>query len=166
MAELTTQERLQPSLLDRLVDDEPHLTQESRDKRVMSLRKLREGVLRDVGWLLNTTSFYPPESLDLYPHVANSVLNYGLPDLTGKTVAGIDLSQGERQLRQALWTFEPRLLRESLKVRVRSSDQQMNRNAVTFELESQLWAGPTPLRIYMKTEIDMESGYVQVIDVQ
>ena len=42
----------------------------------------------------------------------------------------------------------------------------MNRNAVTFELESQLWAEPTPLRIYMKTEIDMDSGYVQVIDVQ
>lgn len=32
MAELTSKERLQPSLLDRLTDDEPDKTQESRDQ--------------------------------------------------------------------------------------------------------------------------------------
>ncbi|MFN5622686.1 MAG: type VI secretion system baseplate subunit TssE, partial [Planctomyces sp.] len=52
MAELTTQDRLQPSLLDRLIDHEPQQTQESRDKRVLSLKKLREAVVRDIGWLL------------------------------------------------------------------------------------------------------------------
>lgn len=33
MAELTPKDRLQPSLLDRLTDDEPDKTQESREKR-------------------------------------------------------------------------------------------------------------------------------------
>ena len=42
MAELTQQERLQPCLLDRLTDDAPEKTQESRDQRVVSLRRLRE----------------------------------------------------------------------------------------------------------------------------
>ena len=44
MAELTSKERLQPSLLDRLTDDEPDKTQESRDQRVLSANRLRECV--------------------------------------------------------------------------------------------------------------------------
>ncbi len=166
MAELATQDRLQPSLLARLIDNEPHLSQESRDKRVLSMRKLREAVVRDVGWLLNTTNYFPQEDLEQYPFVAQSVLNYGMQDLTGKAVPGIDLVQKERQLRQALWCFEPRLIRETLKVRIKSSDKKMCRNAFTVELEGQLWAEPSPLQIYMKTEIDLESGEVRVIDLQ
>ena len=54
MAELATKERLQPCLLDRLTDDEPEKSTESRDRRVFSLRQLRQAVLRDLSWLLNT----------------------------------------------------------------------------------------------------------------
>ena len=56
MAELSPKERLQPSLLDRLTDDEPDEQEESRDRRVLSMSQLRQSVLRDVGWLLNTRS--------------------------------------------------------------------------------------------------------------
>jgi len=41
MAELTPKERLQPSLLDRLTDEEPDRRQESRDKRILSPAKLK-----------------------------------------------------------------------------------------------------------------------------
>ncbi len=165
MAELSTQERLQPSLLDRLVDDAPHERQESRDRRVLSLKRLREGVLRDVGWLLNTTSYVPASELEPYPEVARSVINFGFPDVTGKVFAGLDLVYFERQLRQALWNFEPRLLRDSVKVRVASDADKMNTNAVVFEIEAQLWAEPAPVRLYMKTEVDLESGSFQTVNV-
>jgi hypothetical protein len=29
-----------------------------------------------------------------------------------------------------------------------------------------LWAEPAPLQLYMKTEIDLESGEVKVVDTQ
>jgi len=90
MAELTTQERLQPSLLDRLTDDEPDSKQESRERRVLSLPRLREAVLRDLAWLFNTTHLAVAEDLSNYPYVARSVLNFGMPELTGATVAGLD----------------------------------------------------------------------------
>ena len=48
MGELLPQERLQPSLLDRLTDDAPEAREESRDKRVLWLSQLRQSVLRDV----------------------------------------------------------------------------------------------------------------------
>ena len=55
MAELLQSERLQPSLLDRLTDEEPLANNESREQRVLSSRQLRLSVLRDLRWLLNTT---------------------------------------------------------------------------------------------------------------
>ncbi|HWW69922.1 MAG TPA: type VI secretion system baseplate subunit TssE, partial [Duganella sp.] len=55
MAELTSRDRLQPSLLDRLSDDDSQARLESREQRVLSMRGLRKAVLRDLGWLLNTT---------------------------------------------------------------------------------------------------------------
>ena len=84
MAELTPKERLQPSLLDRLTDNEPDQQKEAREKRVLSMRKLRESVQRDLAWLLNTSNLETVQDLDEYPLVSHSVINYGLPDLAGR----------------------------------------------------------------------------------
>ncbi|MES9899881.1 MAG: type VI secretion system baseplate subunit TssE [Sedimenticola sp.] len=164
MAELTTKERLQPSLLDRLTDDTPDKKQESRDQRVLSMRKLREGVLRDLSWLLNAVNLSAVQDLDEYPEVARSVINYGMPDLAGHTASGVDIHALERLLRQAILDFEPRLMRNTVKVRLRLADSQMNHNAMTFDIEGELWAQPVPLHMFMKTEIDLEIGQVTVSD--
>jgi type VI secretion system protein ImpF len=162
MAELTPQERLQPSLLDRLTDNEREKRQESREKRVLSLPQLRECVLRDLQWLLNTGSLATTDDLENYPLVASSVLNYGMPDLAGHSVSSADTARIERVVRQAIWDFEPRILRDSVKVHVIVAEEHMNRNAMTFEIEGELWAQPVPLQLYLKTEIDLETGAVSV----
>ena len=118
LAELTHKERLQPSLLDRLTDLEPEKTQESREQRVFALTRLRESVLRDLAWLLNTTNLAAAQDLGRYPQVASSVLNFGMPDLSGTSVAGTDSATLERALRQAIVDFEPRILRHTLKCSV------------------------------------------------
>jgi type VI secretion system protein ImpF len=164
MAELTQQERLQPCLLDRITDDAPEKKQESRDQRVVSLRRLREGVLRDLGWLLNASNMAMLEDLTDYPHVARSVLNYGMPGLAGTLASGIDVVEFERKIYQAIVDFEPRILRDTLKVRLAVAPDQMSHNAMTFEIEGQLWAQPVPQRIYLKTEIDLELGEVKLSD--
>lgn len=162
MAELTPKERLQPSLLDRLIDNEPQKTQESRDQRVFSLSRLREAVLRDLAWLLNTTNLAAGQDLSAYTEVPNSVLNYGIPDLSGMTVSGMDVGVLERTLRQAIADFEPRILRHTLSVRLEINESQMSRNAMTFLIEGELWAQPVPLRLYLKSEIDLDIGDVKV----
>src|SRR6266581_8174395 len=107
MAELTAKERLQPSLLDRLTDDEPDKRQESRDKRILSPARLRDSVRRDLTWLFNSVNLAATVDLDDYPQVQRSTLNYGLPDLAGHTASSIDKAALERRLRQAIWEFEP-----------------------------------------------------------
>jgi type VI secretion system protein ImpF len=162
VAELTTKERLQPSLLDRLTDQSPSNKQESRDQRVLSTQRLREGVLRDLGWLLNSVNLSTVQDLDDYPEVARSVLNYGMPDLAGHTASGVDVHALERLLKQAVLDFEPRLIRNTVRVKLKLAESQMNHNAMTFHIEGELWAQPVPLHMFMKTEIDLEIGQVTV----
>ncbi len=163
MAELSQQERLQPSLLDRLTDEEPDKKLESREKRVLSVRRLRECIKRDLSWLLNTGNLSDVEDLSEYPLVAESVLNYGMPDLTGITATSTDVHAIERRLRQTILLYEPRILKNRLRVRVSTTDE-MSQNALRFEIECDMWAEPVPERLYLKTEVDMETGNFWVSD--
>jgi len=162
MAELTQQERLQPSLLDRLTDDKPRSRVESREQRVFSIRRLRDVVLRDLGWLLNTTNLATHQDLTDYPEVTRSVLNYGIVELAGIMSSGMDVPKLERMLRDAIRQFEPRILAHSVKVRVTTASDQMNRNTITFEITGDLWAQPIPFQLFLRTDVDLETGQVSV----
>jgi type VI secretion system protein ImpF len=164
VAELTQKERLQPSLLDRLTDDEPDNQVESRDRRVITPARLRECVQRDLTWLLNTTHLSALEPLDAYPEARASVINYGMPDLTGRTASGVDARALERTLTQVINTYEPRLLKRSVKVRLSIDSDRMSHNAMIFNIEAELWAQPLPLRLFLRTEIDLESGTAVVVE--
>jgi type VI secretion system protein ImpF len=164
MAELTQKERLQPSLLDRLTDDSPAELNESRDARVLSLKKLRECVLRDLTWLLNTESFESVAKLDSLPAVKSSVLNYGIPTIAGLTASGIELGKLEKHVKNAIVAFEPRLLKDKLTVEALLSEEEMSRNTLVFEINGELWAQPVPLRMHLRTELDLETGKVLVVE--
>ncbi|MFO1078558.1 MAG: type VI secretion system baseplate subunit TssE [Planctomycetota bacterium] len=161
MAELTPKERLQPALLDRLTDEAPDQRAESRDDRVISLRRLRQSVVRDLEWLFNTSALFSPEEAERHGPVAASVVNFGILNLAGVQASSLSLPRIERLLREAIWNFEPRLLRDSVRVRAVASEAMSNR-AVSFEITAQLWAHPLPLELFLRTEIDLESGNVSV----
>ena len=164
MSELTPKERLQPSLLDRLTDDEPTVNVESRDKRILSPSRLRECVRRDLSWLLNTTHLEAVQDLADYPAAAGSVINFGMRDLTGLSISSLDVGALERTLALVIARYEPRLLRRSVKVRLIVDQEKMSHNAVVFDIEAELWAQPLPLRLFLRTEIDLENGRVAVAE--
>lgn len=162
MAELTPRERLQPSLLDRLTDDEPEQMQESREKRVLPISRLRDYVLRDLTWLFNAECPFSADDVERYPFAARSVINFGIPPLAGMTIRILDLNMLENLLRQSVIDFEPRILGNTLRVRSNLTSAQMSHNALTFEIEGELWGQPLPQQLYLKTEIDLESGQVKI----
>jgi len=162
MAELAPRERLQPSLLDRLTDDHPEQAVEARERRVMSVRSLREGVLRDLAWLLNTTNLTSVSERFRLPHIASSVLNYGMPDMSGASLAGMNTNDLERAIRQAIWDFEPRLIRSSVSVKALPTLDSITR--ITFEIEADMWAQPYPERLYIKTELDLDQAHISVAE--
>ena len=164
MAELTPQERLQPSLLDRLTDNEPNKRRESRDQRVLSVRRLKEGVLRDLRWLLNCGQLSQIENLSAFPEVRNSVLNFGAPDLSGSHLSSTKLRDLETALLQAITFFEPRLLPHTVKLRVIANDGSWDQKALRFEIEGMLWSQPLPQQLFLLTDIDLETGEVTTLE--
>jgi type VI secretion system protein ImpF len=111
----SAQDFLQPALLDRLTDDEPGKRSEAREQRSMSKARLRAAVLRDLAWLFNATQQSDADAWAPYPHAQRSVLNYGLPALSGQTASTVDVGALEAAVRQAIVDHEPRILASTLR---------------------------------------------------
>jgi type VI secretion system protein ImpF len=149
-------DRLQPCLLDRLTDDEPGKREESRNQRIISLQRYKAGVLRDLEWLFNSVGHYSEErageaTFGYYEEVFRSVVNFGIRQLYGRLAP--DVGEMERQLTDALIVFEPRINRRTLRVNV-----GIERNIISIELTGELWVNPLPEKLFIKTEIDLESS--------
>ena len=114
--------------------------------------------------MLNTCDLASVTDLDAYPEARQSVLNFGLPDLAGRHVSGLDVPTLERDLRQAILRFEPRITRQSLIIRAVIDESHMNHNAIRFDIEGELWGQPLPQQLFLKTEVDLESGEVAVLE--
>ncbi|MBU6258896.1 MAG: type VI secretion system baseplate subunit TssE [Burkholderiales bacterium] len=163
MATLRAQDRLQPALLDRLTDDDVASRHESAEARVIGRTRMRELVLRDLVWLFNTTA--PGAGIDwsAAPQARDSVLNFGLPALSGLTASTIDPLVLQARVRQAIVDHEPRILPATLTVEAVLSEAQMDHhNQIGFRISGQLWAQPVPLELLLQTDIDLETGRVAV----
>ncbi|KPK24444.1 MAG: hypothetical protein AMJ70_01910 [Dehalococcoidia bacterium SG8_51_3] len=159
MAEIAPMERLQPCLLDRLTDDEPEASREGRDQHVVSLRKYRKAVIRDVEMLFNSRAYPLHDMIYDFGEAARSVLNYGILDLSGTSISEENASELEAQLKQALKNFEPRISHKALSVRVVSSQDTHDVRTLLFEISGELWAQPLPDHLFIKTEVDLETGH-------
>jgi type VI secretion system protein ImpF len=159
-------DRLQPALLDRLTDDDPASQVEAVEMRVLSRSRLRAAILRDLGNLFNSTSLSDNDDFDGFPEAARSVLNYGLPALSGRTASSLDPLALEESVRRCIVDFEPRILAESLRVEAVASERQMDHhNQIGFRISGQLWAQPVPLQLLLHTDIDLETGWVEIKDL-
>lgn len=157
---------LQASLLDRLTDDAPHSKVEARERRTVNIEGLRQSLKRDLSWLMNAVNLDSSQPVGDWPAVKSSVVNYGIPSLSGLTLSGIDPHQLERELRDCLLMFEPRLLRRSLRVALDVHEERMSASAVTFVIDGELYATPEPERIRLRTQLDLDLGTVTVHDAE
>ena len=163
MTEPTAQERLQPSLLDRLVDHAPGEQRESDDKRTLTRQALRQAVLRDLGWLFNATNLGLTMDDRRHPNAARSVLNYGLPMLSGQFTSSVQRVSMEQALKNAILLFEPRILPRTLEVElVMEGSALESHNRIGLQIRGMLWAQPVPLEFLMRSSLDLEEGRIEV----
>jgi type VI secretion system protein ImpF len=158
MAELMPKELLQPCLLDRLTDDDPQNSREGRHERVVSFAQFKQAVLRDLRMLLNSKRRPPEDPIHVFDLAARSVLNYGIPEVCGRTVSTTEPAELARLIRQAIETFEPRIAPGSLTVRVIAPEKAGTVRSLVFEIAGDLWAHPVPDHLLVETELDLESG--------
>lgn len=174
MAELSSRDRLQPSLLDRLIDNDPQQRQEGIDARVLTRQQLRAAVLRDLSWLFNDTRQEPePTSTRLdeiklwqqHEHARRSVLNYGVPAFSGVTLSSMDQATMERAIVEAIRIFEPRIDPETLEVEV-NVDYTNHHNTLQLVIRGQMWSQPVPLELLLAADVDVETGNTRVRELR
>jgi len=174
MAELTSQDRLQPSLLDRLIDHEPQSRKESAEARALTRTQLRAAVLRDLSWLFNATRPEPePQSDDTEElqrwrqaeEARCSVINFGLPAFAGVTLASMDLEQIKKLVAEAVRRFEPRIDPKTLNIEARVAPHN-HHNTMQLMIRGQMWAQPVPLELLLAAEVDVETGNTRVRDLR
>jgi type VI secretion system protein ImpF len=132
---------LVPSLLDRLLDDDPGVTAEPARNRSQLLRELKLSVRRDIESLLNARrrNVSIPPAL---PELANSLLTYGIPDFSGAGPA-TDAQRTAfcRLLETIVRQGEPRLLRVSVELAAAPDDTD---RTLRFRIDALLRADPSP----------------------
>jgi type VI secretion system protein ImpF len=166
MAESAPKDRLQPALLDRLTDEHPDQRQEPREQRTLSKARVRQAVLRDLAWLFNTVKLEASVDLSRAPQVRRSVVNFGLSALSGKTASTLDAVALTNAVKQAIVDFEPRIVPSTLQVRTVIDPGQLDHhNIIGVEIQGHLWAQPVPLELLVRTEIDLETGRVEIADL-
>jgi type VI secretion system protein ImpF len=176
MAGLTSQERLQPSLLDRLTDAEPTASREAIEARVLSKQQLRAAVLRDLSWLFNTARAEPdaqrgdPDAVAAWKEASqarNSVLNFGIPSLSGLTITSMQFAAIEGAIRQAIVQFEPRIDPKTLVVEVnREAGFNIQHNSLRLVIRGHMWNQPVPLELLLSADVDVETGLAAVRDMR
>lgn len=176
MAGLTAQERLQPSLLDRLTDSEPNNGRETLDARVLNKNQLRAAVMRDLSWLLNSVCEEPDqlspdrERVALWKelsYAANSVANFGVPPLSGRSVSRLHFPIIEYAVREAILRFEPRIDSKTLDVKIHDDITQASRpSSLRMTIRGQLWNQPIPLELLLAADVDVDTGQAKVRDLR
>ena len=141
MPTIRSDQPLVPSVLDRLLDDDPGVSAEPARNRSQMLRELKMSVRRDIESLLNSRRrnvLLPPG----LPELANSLLTYGVPDFSG-TGPATDAQRNAfcRMLETVIKQGEPRLLSVSVAL---AGDPDADDRALKFRIDALLRADPSP----------------------
>lgn len=141
MAKIHSDQSLVPSVLDRLLDDEPQNSREAPLTRSQVLRQLKQSVRRDLENLLNTRwriSSWPQE----YEELDLSLMGYGIPDFTGSNMSlRSERERLRRTVEEAIQRFDPRFK----SVQVSLPDESFpEERALRFRISGLLHAEPAP----------------------
>lgn len=105
-----------PSLLDKLLATDVDAQGRGTTPR-MSVEQVKESVARDIETLLNARPGFEPAQLGSYPHVARSMLTFGLTDITSLSVASDrDRLRITEAIRRSLADHEQRLVQVEVTV--------------------------------------------------
>lgn len=145
--------RLRPSLLDRLIL--PPAWDRGDRNRTIGVNELRDSVLRDLGWLLNTYCALT-EELEHLPEARNSTLAYGLSDFSSVSWTDeVQLKVIAREIEDAIRRFEPRLRPGSVRVTPTAGDKdKVPRDLPHFRIEGVLHVDPVTEPVAFDADVD------------
>lgn len=147
------------SLVNRLIDDKPHLASDPPVSRAQSVRDLKKALRRDLEWLLNSRR-NPEAAGEDMQELSHSLYNYGLPDFTAYSIGSTrDRSRLLMELENCVALFEPRL--REVRVSIVETPSVANR-ILHFQIEGMLQMDPAPEQVSFDTVLQLTSGEYQI----
>ncbi|MCK4707480.1 MAG: type VI secretion system baseplate subunit TssE [Gammaproteobacteria bacterium] len=161
MSRIDKKKKLRPSILDRLLDNDPNTAIEIDTDQHQKLKQLRQSVRRDLESLLNTRFRMIQPDSDLV-EVNKSILNYGLPDLATVNISDKDKRKEFIQhLESILIEFEPRF--KSIKISYQENSDSLDRT-LRFRIDATLYADPSPEVVIFDSVLEPVTRTVNVIE--
>ena len=124
-------------------------------------RELRQVIQRDIALLLNDVQFEAAIPLDDYPEVRTSVLNQGLPELTGRSLDRTTMAARGVEITAALRAFEQRLRPETIRV-VFDSSRIEAENKLHFSISGEIRNALEESWVQFQSTVDLDDGRVEV----
>ena len=145
---------------------------DSVDGRVLSSRSierrdgadqatLRNHLATDLGNLMATIHLQASQPLDGLDYVRDSILNYGIQDLSRMTEDGAKSPRFLAALREQLLAHEPRLIAETLVIKLRKPDAD-SRQRMAFDISAEMSARPIDVPLEFVAEIDTGAGKIAI----
>ncbi len=148
------QQGIQASVLDRLIDNEPGVSNEPVRQRSYTIAQIKASVVRDLENLLNTRRSILPVPAE-YREVNNSLFVYGLGDFTAKNPRNPSVKQQLRSdIEKTISRFERRL--KNVTVRIEAEDK--NERNIRFRINGMLVADPVTEPVTFDTYFDINRG--------
>jgi type VI secretion system protein ImpF len=161
MAKHEIERTVQPSVLDRLTDDDPRGLTDQRISYAESVHNFKLAVQRDLEWLLNCrrTPSPAPDSLE---ELRVSVFHYGIVDVTSLSDSGSSRERLLKQVSEALAMFEPRLA--NVRISIVEQKGESHSREMRFVVEGTLRIDPTPEQVKFDTVLHFSTGEIDVKD--
>lgn len=144
MADIEYTDQIVPSVLDRLIDDNPGVSRDAPKLRVQAMRDLRRSVRRDIEELLNTRQTILDWTDDL-DQVEYSMIDFGTPDFSSLSLTSEEERQRFRALiEERIRKLEPRF--KSVEVRLVANADPLDRT-LRFHIDAWIFVDPAPERV-------------------
>lgn len=155
-------DRLLPSLLDRLLDDQPETREEPRWRDGLVIKTIKQGICRDVQNILNARR--PLDELpERFVELPRSLANYGLPDLQSLEIReDHELEHLCHTIAALLEAFEPRLHHVVVTPDLGDEGRRPLDRRLRFTIEALLVVEPLREGVRLSSAIDATSGDFQV----
>ncbi|WP_221801111.1 type VI secretion system baseplate subunit TssE [Oceanobacter mangrovi] len=150
MARVSAHQPVLPSLLDRLIDEDPSTPSDDHKTNSMLLKEMKEGVRRDLENLLNTRLAHQYQ-LDRHREVEHSVVNYGLRDFSHVQFdSEADRQQFRWSIVQLIERFEPRLQRVQVDMVPVGEDYE---RTLYIKIAGMLLVEPDPVHMILDSRV-------------
>lgn len=120
--------------------------------------ELRRQVQRDLEALMNAVAMESTVDLTGFPEVRRSILNFGCPDISTRTIDEARIEEVREEIAAAVRCFEPRLIRDTVKVTREAVEDDDLR--LRYVVRADLACMPFAVPVQFVADVELDSGSV------